>query len=365
MPDSQPVAESFPPERPHDTTSRDPAGRLATRAVRECDVPPAVRQAGAFGWQGADMRRMIGGLVVAGFVSAVAPAALAQEAANAGASAANGSAPAASAAQSPADEPDPKRVTLAAGIDLANAYLFRGIFQEDSGVIVPPFVDVGVSLYQGDGALSSVTANGGIWNSLHSGPSGSGTEGRSAWYEADYYASVTFTVGKWKPGALYTAYTSPNDVFATTHELAGVLAYDDSGSAFPLNPKAIVAVELEGQADGGGGLEDGGNQGTYLELGVRPVVTVVDHGRYPLTLAIPAKIGLSLKDYYEGPTGSNRFGFFDLGGIVSVPLAFMNGKSTWEVHGGVDVYWLGDNNKLLNGGDGVKPVAVVGVSVVY
>jgi hypothetical protein len=317
------------------------------------------------------MRRTLGGLVVAGFIFVAGTTAWGQEAAKAApaagglVTASSSSAAADAAAQPSADEPDPKRVTLAAGVDVANAYLFRGIFQEDSGVIVPPFVDVGVSLYQGEGALKSVSANGGIWNSLHSGPSGSGTEGRSAWYEADYYGSVTFTIGNWKPGALYTSYTSPNDVFATVHELAGVLAYDDSASAFPLNPKAIVAFELKGQADGGGGLEDGGGKGTYLELGVRPVVTVVDHGRYPLTLAIPAKIGLSLKDYYEGPTGSNRFGFFDLGGILSVPLAFMNGKSTWEVHGGLDVLWLGDNNQILNGGDSVKPIAVIGMSVTY
>jgi hypothetical protein len=232
-------------------------------------------------------------------------------------------------------------------------------------VIVPPFADVGVSVYQGDGALKSVNLNGGIWNSLHSGPSGSQTPDRSAWYEADYYGSVTFTVGKWKPGALFTSYTSPNDVFGTVHELAGVLAYDDSGSAFPLNPKATVAFELKGQADGGGGLADGGNKGTYFEFGVRPVVTLVDAPKYPLTLAIPAKLGLSLKDYYEGPTGSNKFGFFDLGAIASVPLAFMNGKSTWEVHGGLDILWFGDNLKALNRGDGVKPVGVIGLSVTY
>jgi hypothetical protein len=113
------------------------------------------------------------------------------------------------------------------------------------------------------------------------------------------------------------------------------------------------------QADGGE------NRGTYLELGVRPVVTVVDHGRYPLTLALPAKIGLSLKDYYEGPTGSNKFGYVDLGGIASVPLAFMNGKTTWEVHGGVDFLFLGDNARILNGGDRVKPIGIVGFSVTY
>lgn len=312
------------------------------------------------------MRRMMGTLVVAGIVGAGVPAVGAQEATvpagqtvASAATAAPAPAPAPAAVQPSADEPEPKRVTLAAGVDFANAYMFRGIFQEDSGVIVPPFFDVGVSLYTGDGALKSVTVNGGIWNSLHSGPSGSGTDGRSAWYEADYYGSVTVTVGHWKPGALYTSYTSPNDVFRTVHELAGVLAYDDSASAFPLNPKAIVAYELDGQADGGD------NQGTYLEFGVRPVVTVVDHGRYPVSLAIPAKIGTSLKDYYEGPTGSNGFGFFDLGGIVSVPLAFLNGKASWEVHGGLDVLWLGDNNRILNDNERVKRIAVVGLSVTY
>ena len=275
---------------------------------------------------------------------------------------------AASAAQPAPDEETPANpVTLTAGIDFLSAYLFRGIFQEDRGVIAPPYADVGVSVYNGEGALKSVTLNGGVWNSLHSGPSGSGNDSidRSAWYEADYYGSVTFQVGQWKPGALYTSYTSPNDAFGTVHELAGVLAYDDSGSAFPLNPKAILAYELSGQADGGGGLDDGGNRGTYFEFGVRPVVPVSAHPKYPISLAIPAKLGLSLKDYYEGSTGSNRFGYFDLGGIISVPLAFMNGRSSWDLHGGVDVLWLGDNMQILNGGDRVKPVFSIGVGVVY
>jgi hypothetical protein len=299
----------------------------------------------------------------------VALPAMAQETAKKGdTTAANTAAVGAPAAQPAVDEGAPaKRVTLTTGVDFASAYLFRGIFQEDSGLIMPPYADVGVSLYNGDGALKNVTVNGGMWNSIQSGPSGSGhdTIERSAWYEADYYGSVTFTIGKWKPGALFTSYTSPNDAFGTVDELAAVLAYDDSGSAFPLNPKAILAFELKGQADGGGGLEDGGSKGTYLELGVRPVVATSGHPRYPVSLAVPAKLGLSLNDYYQGSTGSNTFGYFDLGGIVSVPLAFMNHGSTWDLHGGLDILWLGDNNKLLNGGDGVQPVFTIGVGVVF
>ena len=318
------------------------------------------------------MRGTAAGLLVAGFLALTGTTALAQDGSKAGTqSSGNATAatttPSTTATQASADEPPSKRVTVTAGLDFVSAYMFRGIFQEDSGVIVPPFADVGVTAYSGNGALKTVTLNGGIWNSLHSGPSGSGNSSidRSAWYEADYYGSVTFQVGNWKPGALFTSYTSPNDAFSTVDELSAVLAYDDSGSAFPLNPKAVLAFELKGQADGGGGFEDGGSKGTYLELGVRPVVPVIAHSKYPLTLAVPAKIGLSLNDYYQGPTGSNTFGYFDLGGIASVPLAFMNGKSTWEVHGGVDILWLGDNLQVLNGGDRVKPVATIGFSVIY
>lgn len=257
------------------------------------------------------------------------------------------------------------RVTVTAGADLAGAYLFRGIFQEDSGVIIPPFVDIGVSVYEGTGAVSSVKVNAGIWNSLHSGPSGSGVDGRGPWYEADYFAAVTLGVGKWAPGAIYTSYTSPNDVFHTVHEIAAVLSYDDSAHAFPLNPRLTVASELKGQADGGGGRADGGSKGTYVELGIRPVLPLVRHSRYPVTLAIPAKLGISLKDYYEGPAASSRFGFVSLGGVASVPLAFMSGRTTWEAHGGLDVLWLGASNRSLNGGGRIKPIGVVGLSVSY
>ena len=304
------------------------------------------------------MRNVVAGILVAGAVLMARPAA-AQEAARSTAEASATSAAASTSQPSPDEAAPAKRFTVTAGVDFGSAYLFRGLYQEDRGVVVPPYADLGVTVFEGDGALKSITLNGGVWNSLHSGPSGSGTSNRSPWYEADYYGGATFTVGKWKPGALFTSYTSPNDVFATVHELAGVLAYDDSGSAFPLSPKAIVAFELEGQADGGG------SQGTYLELGVRPVVPLTTHPRYGLSLAIPAKLGLGLRDYYEGPTGSNRVGYFDLGGIVSVPLAFMNGHSAWDLHGGVDVLWLGDNPRLLNGGDRVAPVFTIGVGVVY
>ena len=47
-----------------------------------------------------------------------------------------------------------------------------------------------------------------------------------------------------------------------------MFTYDDSANKVPLSPKAVLAFELDGQADGGS------NKGTYLELGIRPTFKV-------------------------------------------------------------------------------------------
>jgi hypothetical protein len=247
------------------------------------------------------------------------------------------------------------RVTFSGAIDFSNAYFFRGIRQEDEGLVNQPYADLGAVLYESTGALRSVTANFGTWNSLHSGPTGADHPDRSFGYETDFYAGVTFAVGTWKPGVLYTAYTSPNDAFNTVHEIALSLGYDDSGSRFPVSPKLLVAIEMEGQADGGS------DEGTYVELSARPVIKL---GSTPATLAVPLKLGLSASGYYEGPSGDDTYGYFDVGAIASVPLPFFPGGS-WDLHGGVDVLFLGENMEALNGGDSVQPVGVIGLGWVF
>jgi hypothetical protein len=236
-----------------------------------------------------------------------------------------------------------KRLTVTTGVDFTSAYLFRGIPQHSGGTIAQPYADLGIALGNG------ITADVGGWNSIHS------TATAGNWYESDYYGSLTFTAGKVKPGVLYTSYTSPADSFATVKELAGVVAFDDSKSPFPLSPKVVLAFELgSGEADGGV------NKGTYLELGVRPTVKLAPK----LTLAIPVKTGLSVNHYYEGPTGDNRFGYLDTGLQLSVPVITGKGGAL-EAHGGVDFYRLGDNLKLLNDGDAFKPVGLVGFTFTY
>jgi hypothetical protein len=291
------------------------------------------------------MRTIAWSVVVAGLVST---SALAQTT----------SGPAAAAPQGPAQAPAPseaasaKRYTITTGVDFTSAYLFRGILQHSGGTIAQPAFDLGLALGHG------VSANVGNWDSVHSNL---GDQGK--WYESDYYAAVNFTAGKLKPGVLYTSYTSPIDGFSTVKELAGVLALDDSKSSFPLSPKATVAFELgrdetflanRGQADGGS------KRGVYLELGVSPTVKVAPK----LSLIVPIKTGLSLKDYYEGANGSDRFGYLDTGLKLSVPV--VSGKGgTLEAHGGVDLFTFGENLKAFNGGDKTRTVGTLGFTFTY
>lgn len=282
------------------------------------------------------VRHLVCGL---GLTAMLATGAAAQTGGDAPAVPAQGLAPAAA----PAEAGPAKRVTVTTGVDFTSGYFFRGIRQHTGGTIAQPYADLGFALGRG------ITANVGGWNSVHStAPAGN-------WYESDYYGAVTFTAGRLKPGVLYTSYTSPADSFATVKELAGVVAWDDSGSAFPLSPKAVLAFELgDGQADAGAG------RGTYLELGIRPAVKLAPK----LTLAIPVRTGLSVNDYYEGPAGDSAFGYATTGLQLSVPAASGSG-GTLEIHGGVDVYRLGESMRLLNGGDTFQPVGLVGFTFTY
>ena len=83
-----------------------------------------------------------------------------------------------------------------------------------------------------------------------------------------------------------------------------------------------------------------GEKGQYLELGARPTFG------QGVTLAVPVKVGLSLGDYYEGLRGDERFGFFSVGGIATVPLS---SGGRWNLHGGAEYIRLGDRNQLVLG----------------
>lgn len=248
-------------------------------------------------------------------------------------------------------------IRLTAGADVPSIYYFRGIRQEaDPKLTLWPYGDLGITLASDRRGRQKVAVNVGVWNSLHTGTAGSGkVNGYSTHYEEDFYSGITFGSSIAAMSARYIARTSPNRAFATIKEMdfqvTGVQAY---------SPYAVVAFELSdtGQAD------LGAHKGSYLELGARP--------RWPLgnmAFTVPLSVGLSLSNYYETATGDNKFGFFDVGGLLTLPLGGIPGKfGSWNVHGRVDYLRLGNGPMEIGVGTGTnknKTVLLGGVGLAY
>jgi hypothetical protein len=246
------------------------------------------------------------------------------------------------AAAQTADDPNPGALTFTGSFDVPSIYFFRGIRQEtDPGFTMFPAADLGIALGSSDGAIKSVGVNFGLWNSLQTGSSGTDGPTEQLHYEEDFYATLGLGFAQgFSLGTTFTAYTSPNGIFGTVKELSFKVA-----KSHMLNPYGIIAFELGGDDSPAA---DGGDPGTYLELGVGPGFPLADT---KATLTVPVKFGFSLSDYYQDPiTGEdNKFGYFDLGGLVTLPLSGIPSQfGSWNVHGGLDWLLLGDTPKFFN-----------------
>ena len=265
------------------------------------------------------------------------------------------------------NDPNPGNLTLIGNIDLTNAYMFRGIRQDDTRVIAQPSAEIDIALQSANSGLRSTSLNFGSWNSLHTGDaglesssSGLGCACDKLWYESDFYATLALAFKAGSLGVTYTAYTSPNAGFNNVKEVMFKFGGDDSAALkkAALHPWVIAAFEFD---TANGHQADGGSKaGKYLELGVSPGYSFSKG-----SLAIPAKVGLSMGDYYELNEGTparpnfvdHKFGYFSLAGIATVPIRGMSSYGAWNVHAGVEYQRLGDTTKAFNVDEDGEPQA--------
>jgi hypothetical protein len=128
-----------------------------------------------------------------------------------------------------------------------------------------------------------------------------------------------------------------------------------------------VAFEFDTEP-GIGQADAGGSAGRYLELGVAP-----GYSGARASVTVPVKVGFSLADYYELNTGTpeapvfvdNRFGYFSLAGLVTVPFGGTTSFGAWNVHGGIEFQTLGETTKAFNGGDGQRVIGSIGIGFTY
>jgi hypothetical protein len=267
-------------------------------------------------------------------------------------------------------DPNPGNLTLIGSFDLVSTYMFRGIRQNSTGIALWPAFDLGLAVYTGDGGVKSAGVNVGTWNSLHTGDTGTDGPSGKLWYESDFYATLGLGFGGGTSlGTTYTAYTSPNNTFTTVKEIAFRFSVDDTAylGGAALKPYAVVAFEFD-TAPGVGQADGGAEAGRYLELGIAP-----GYAGARASLVVPVKLGLSLANYYELNVGSpeapvfvdNKFGYFSVAGIVTVPLGGTTNFGAWNFHGGVEIQALGDTTETFNGGDGSRVIGSIGVGFTY
>ena len=274
----------------------------------------------------AGSQRWLGALAVACVVLATGTAARAQEAAP----------PAAGA------------VTVSGGIEFANQYVFRGVPQNSTGLVVWPSASLTWHLFSGDALVRGVNVGVGSWNSVHTGDTGSGGPADRSWYESRVSGAVGLQFGRGvSVTSTYTAYVSPNEVFGTVKEIGVTAAVDDRGALgrAALRPYALIAFEID-TSPGIGQLDGGMDAGRYLEFGATPGYAGRRAG-----IEFPVKVGLSLGGYYELGPEEPRFGFVSVGGRVTVPVGPRSRVGQWSVHGGVEYHSLGDTARAFNAGE--------------
>lgn len=249
--------------------------------------------------------------------------------------------------------------SLQLNLDFTNAYFYRGIFQQDKGLIVQPAAKLTVNIYeQADLKIDALL---GTWNSF--GPN-SGTQTSDLvrdWYESDLMGGFVLTKGKVSLTTTYTFLTSPSDAYETVQELGFTLAYDDTDllEKFALHPYALLAIETGADASDGGN----SNPGTYLELGIAPGFSF-DVGKTPVAITFPASIGLSLHDYYQNAAGDDdTVGFAQVGVRVSVPLPLGDRYGKWTLNAGVSGLFIGDHAGDFNGGKRQEVIGTIGIQL--
>lgn len=244
-----------------------------------------------------------------------------------------------------AEGPNKGRLSIELNDDITSAYMFRGIMNENEGLIWQPSAALKANLYSDDdGFLKSVDVGFGVWASYHSKETLHSGKGPDPLYEVDYYPSISATLSNGlSTGLTYYFYTGPNGSFDTVQELSWLIEYDDSAlfedMGFSLQPAVEFAFEMDNTSFGNG-------KGIFTGISLAPTTEVLKDSSYPITFTVPLKLGLSADEYYYNPSAgydNDTFGFFLFGLGASVPLAFIpEDFGAWSVGARADVYVLGD-----------------------
>lgn len=262
------------------------------------------------------------------------------------------------------EAPSGQRFSLTFDLTVTNQYFFRGILQESGGFILQPGMTIDALLH--DGEKFDLFGTFGVWASAHDRATGSMTTDRvvSKFYEFDAFIGFRAEIDRFAFGVDYIWYTSPNDAFETLEEVAFTLSFDDSDllfDGFAFSPTLTIAVETDGQADGGS------DNGVFLGFEIAPSWSLGKHFDTEVSIGVPVRTGFSLSNYYEDPnSGDDKFfGFLSIGLALELDIPQPKGFGDWKLFAGIDYLLLGDSTRRFNNNGNAEWILHAGVSVSF
>ncbi|MEM6458937.1 MAG: TorF family putative porin [Planctomycetota bacterium] len=241
-------------------------------------------------------------------------------------------------------------LTWSAGADIVSTYLFRGFVQEDSGLIIQPYVEVGTPI--GDTGADFFL---GTWNSIHSRATGASGSGPDNWYEADLYAGVSYAINdEFAVGATFTGFYYPNGSAENIEEIAFDVGYDDSAvlGDYAFAPYLLIAFETK---------DRGGAEGVYLEVGGEFSAFFIESEDIPVSLSFPFAVGFDVNDYFD----DEGFAFLKVGVSAGMPLDFIpSDYGTWSAGAGLDFFFR-DADAIGDGEDDFEIAGLLGIGLEY
>lgn len=230
-------------------------------------------------------------------------------------------------------------VAIDISIDVVTEYWFRGIGQENEGLIVQPGITLTFDLFETNGG-SAVTAYIGSWNSYQDATPG------NEWFESDIIGGFNVALPNGDSVDLSYVYLynpAGDGIFAEEIDLKYSMDDSERWGGLGLSPYILLAVEVDGGSDAGT------DEGVYLELGIE--IDLDDVLGSKIEVTVPVTLGLSLDNYYQdGTGGDSTFGFLDIGLVATTSLNDLipSGFGSWDASVGVHYLQLGDSAQNIS-----------------
>lgn len=249
---------------------------------------------------------------------------------------------------------NPTPLHLNAGFEANSADYFRGgydgVSTDASDTALSPFASISLDLPT-LGLFDTLDLTGGSHTSFTTNTIAAQRNGhRESWYEANNFVGFSGQMAHdFSLGVTYTDYTSPDDQFASSQEIAVALGHQDV-----LHPQLKVATPVDN------------GEGSFVRGDISPAVRTFESTDHPVTFKLPLAIGAGFDDYYGDDTGTP--GFVSAGAHASLALTQASGQyGHWTVDAGVDVMARNDDLQEVNPehDDTVIPVGMVRIAVAY